>query len=160
MSTTWNRAVLLCLQMPKHLIKLGPHTASTALTTKLSLFFQSSFRHWICFPDQMASFQMAQEMLSDNANSYHHDAPFKEIHYNQHPSILLTHRGRVTHICISKLTGIIGSDNGLAPGWRQAIIWTNAGILLNEPLGTNFQWNFNQNSNIFIEENTFENAVC
>ena len=44
---------------------------------------------------------------------------------------------RVTHICVSKLT-IIGSDNGLSPGRRQAIIWTNAGILLIGPLGTNF----------------------
>ena len=33
---------------------------------------------------------------------------------------------------------IIGSDNGLPPVWRQAIIWTNAGILLIGPLGTNF----------------------
>ena len=33
---------------------------------------------------------------------------------------------------------IIGSDNGLSPVRRQAIIWTNAGILLIEPLGTNF----------------------
>ena len=33
---------------------------------------------------------------------------------------------------------IIGSDNGLSPGRRQAIIWTNAGILLIWPLGTNF----------------------
>ena len=49
----------------------------------------------------------------------------------------LTHWGRVTYICVGKLT-IIGSDNGLSPGWRQAIIWTNAGILLIEPLGTNF----------------------
>ena len=32
----------------------------------------------------------------------------------------------------------IGSDNGLAPNRRQAIIWTNAGILLIGPLGTNF----------------------
>ena len=36
-----------------------------------------------------------------------------------------------------KLT-IIGSDNGLSPGRRQAIIWINAGILLIEPLGTSF----------------------
>ena len=43
----------------------------------------------------------------------------------------------MTHICVSKLT-IIGSDNGLSPGRRQAIIWTNAGILLIRPLGTNF----------------------
>ena len=49
----------------------------------------------------------------------------------------LTHWGRVTHICVSKLT-IIGSDNGLSPGRRQAIIWTNAEILLIRPLGTNF----------------------
>ena len=43
----------------------------------------------------------------------------------------------MTHIFVVKLT-IIGSDNGLSPGWRQAIIWTNAGILLIGPLGTNF----------------------
>ena len=48
----------------------------------------------------------------------------------------LTHWGRVTHICVSKLT-IIGSDNGLPPDRRRAIIWTNAGILLIGPLGTN-----------------------
>ena len=41
----------------------------------------------------------------------------------------LTHWGRVTHICVNKLT-VIGSDNGLLPDRRQAIIWTNAGILL------------------------------
>ena len=33
---------------------------------------------------------------------------------------------------------IIGSDNGLSPVRRQAIIWTNAGILLIGPLGTSF----------------------
>ena len=49
----------------------------------------------------------------------------------------LTHWSRVTHICVGNLT-IIGSDNGLSPGRRQAIIWTNAGILLIVPLGTNF----------------------
>ena len=49
----------------------------------------------------------------------------------------LTHWGRVTHICVSKLT-IIGSDNGLSPGRRQAIVWTNAGTLLIWTLGTNF----------------------
>ena len=52
----------------------------------------------------------------------------------------LTHWGRVTHICVIKLT-IIGSDNGLSPGRRQAIIWANVGILLIGPLGTNFSEN-------------------
>ena len=51
--------------------------------------------------------------------------------------MILTNWGRVTHICVSKLN-IIGSDNGLSPGRRQAIIWTNAGILLIGPSGTNF----------------------
>ena len=41
----------------------------------------------------------------------------------------LTHWGWVMHIFLSKLT-IIGSDNGLSPSWCQAIIWTDAGILL------------------------------
>ena len=55
-----------------------------------------------------------------------------------HISILdITHWGRVTHICVGTLT-ITGSDNGLSPSRRQAIIWTNAGLLLIGPLGTNF----------------------
>ena len=53
----------------------------------------------------------------------------------------------MTHICVSDLT-IIGSDNGLSPGRRQAIIRTNAGILLIRPLGTNF-------SDILIEIQLF-----
>ena len=42
----------------------------------------------------------------------------------------------MTHICVIKLTAI-GSDNGLSPGRRQSIIWTNARLLLIWPLGTN-----------------------
>ena len=53
----------------------------------------------------------------------------------------------MTHICVDNVT-IIGSDNGLSPGRRQAIIWTNVGILLIEPLGTN-------SSEIVIEIITF-----
>ena len=43
---------------------------------------------------------------------------------------------------------IIGSDNGLSPWRRQAIIWTNDGILSIGPLGTNF-------SEILIRIQTF-----
>ena len=43
----------------------------------------------------------------------------------------------MAHICVRNLT-IMVSDNGLSPGRRQAIIWTNAGILLIGPLGTKF----------------------
>ena len=42
------------------------------------------------------------------------------------------HWGRVTHLCVSKLTSI-ASDNGLSPERRQAIIWNSAGILLIGP---------------------------
>ena len=48
---------------------------------------------------------------------------------------------------VTKLT-IIGPDNGLSPGRRQAIIWTNAGILLIRTPGTNF-------SGILSEIHTF-----
>ena len=53
----------------------------------------------------------------------------------------------MAHICVGKLT-IIGSDNGLSPSRRQAIIWTNAGILLIGHLRTTF-------SEILIEIHTF-----
>ena len=51
------------------------------------------------------------------------------------------------HICVSTLT-LIGSDNDLSPGWRQAIICTNAGILLIGPLGIHL-------NEILIKINTF-----
>ena len=59
----------------------------------------------------------------------------------------LTHWCWVTHICIGKLI-TIGSDNGLSPGRRQAIIWTNDEVLLIRPLGTRF-------NEILIRNQTF-----
>ena len=53
----------------------------------------------------------------------------------------------MTHICVSKLC-TLGSDNGLSPGRRKAIIRINTGLLLIGPLGTNF-------SEILIEIHTF-----
>ena len=41
------------------------------------------------------------------------------------------------HVCFSKLT-TIALDDGLSPGWCQAIIWTNAGVLLIGPPGIKF----------------------
>ena len=64
----------------------------------------------------------------------------------------ITHWGRVTHICVSNLI-IIGSDNCLSPDRRQAIIWTNDGILLIGPLGTNF-------SGISFEIYNFHSRKC
>ena len=64
----------------------------------------------------------------------------------------LTHWGRVMHICVDNLA-VIGSDNGLSPGRRQAIIWTNDGILLIRPSGTNF-------SEVLIEIHIFHWRKC
>ena len=75
-----------------------------------------------------------------------HDHELIGLNTQYHPTHL-THWGRMTHICVGKLT-IIGSDNGLSPDRRQVIIWTNAGILLIGPSGTNF-------NEILIEIPTF-----
>ena len=73
--------------------------------------------------------------------------------------ITLTHWGRATHICVSKLT-ITGSDNGLSPGRRQAINWTNDGILLIRTLGTNFSEILSEIHAFSFQENALENVVC
>ena len=70
----------------------------------------------------------------------------------------LTHYGWVKYICEVNLT-IIGSDNGLSPVRRQAIIWTTTGIFLILPSGKNFHEILIKKSYIFIKENTFENVV-
>ena len=81
------------------------------------------------------------------AHKVNRTASENEITFWKKWPICLTHWGRVTHICVIKFT-IIGSDNGLSPSRRQAIIWTNAGILLIRPSGTNF-------SETLIENNVF-----
>ena len=102
---------------------------------------------------QKIGIQICQNVTKNLANAVLH---IKEVHPGMtYPTKsknlvhlkVLTHWGRVTHICVSKLT-IIGSDNGLSPGRRLAIIWTNTGILLIEPSGTNF-------NKILIEIHTF-----
>ena len=64
----------------------------------------------------------------------------------------------MTHIYVSKLI-IIGEDNGLSPGWHQAIIFTNAGILLIQNAGTNFLEIFSEIHTFSLRENAFEDIV-
>ena len=88
--------------------------------------------------------------------------PLKDAHGLLQLTVLLpdlTHWGRATHICVGKLT-IIGSDNGLSPVRRQAIIWTIAGILLIGPLGTNFSEILIGIQTFSFRENAFGNVVC
>ena len=53
----------------------------------------------------------------------------------------LRHLSLVPHIYARVNRGSIGSDTGLSPIRRQAIIWINAGLLSIGPFGTNFKEN-------------------
>ena len=66
----------------------------------------------------------------------------------------------MTDICVSKLT-VIGSGNGLSPGQCQSIIWTNAGIFLIGPLGTNFSNILSEiYAILFTKTDALECVVC
>ena len=80
----------------------------------------------------MLEWECGTQLLIVTWRVVHRDLTQRQLVYSA-----LTHWGRVTHICVSKLT-IIGTNNGFSPGRRQAIIWTNAAILSNRPFGTNF----------------------
>ena len=108
----------------------------------------------IQIPNAPSSLEDYRSQIRTYIQTYSHDnftVPFHSMYW-------LTHWGRVTHICVDKLT-IIGSDNGLSPDRRQAIIGTNAGTLLIGPLRTKKQWNHYRNSYIFSQEIAFQNIV-
>ena len=64
------------------------------------------------------------------------------------------------HICSSKRT-IIGSNDGLLPGQRQAIILTNARMLLIQILGTDFNEILSEIQIFsFTKMHAFENVIC
>ena len=73
---------------------------------------------------------------------------YNEVHIHNEVHIRLKLIEAERRIYASVNYAIIGPDNALSPDRRQAIIRTNAGILLIGPLGTNF-------SEIFIEIHTF-----
>ena len=92
------------------------------------------------------SLQFQQSLMQCDAQQHQEEVQhLKNLNHNFQTKV--RHWGWLTHICISKLA-IIGSDNGLSPGRCQAIIWTNAGIMLIGLLGTNF-------SEILIEIHAF-----
>ena len=96
-----------------------------------------------------ANYASRQGLKFPSARMGNHEKPLGELtkckvkHLSdlmKYAHLYLTHWGRMMHICGDNMT-IIGSDNGSSPGRRQAIIWTNAWILLIGPLGTNFSEN-------------------
>ena len=98
------------------------------MQAEMEMSFWSSFPHWL--HQKLSNWQLLVQRMVQISSKWHHFHITTTKHF-------LTHWGRVTHICVGKLT-IIASDNGLSPDRRQAIIWTIAGILLIGPLGTNF----------------------
>ena len=66
---------------------------------------------------------------------------------------------RLSDTCVNWLT-IIGSDNGLSPGWCQAIISTNAGILLIASQGKNFNKIYSKFESFRLKKNAYENVTC
>ena len=62
-------------------------------------------------------------------------------------------------MCVGKLT-IIGSDNGLVAWTAPSHYLNQCWNIVNWTLRDKLQWNFNRNSNIFIQENALENIVC
>ena len=86
-------------------------------------------------------------LVISNTTALHHCIEMKPSTLHQIKGIL-TRWGPMTHIYTSINLAIIGSDNGLSPGRRQAIIWPNTEILLIGPLGTIF-------SEIWIKMHTF-----
>ena len=129
-----------------YLYNLGTKSIIENLTT-----LPDSKVHWAnmgpswapCWPNEPCYLDACLTMSCDTAIGLprvYHTRIVKEIsraHKFEIPLLNKMVRGRVTHICVSKLT-ICGSDNGLSPGRRQAIIWTNAGTLWIGPLGTYF----------------------
>ena len=96
-------------------------------------------------------------VISCSKYNAHTDLSFKQLNLLKLKDIFYyTHWGRVTHICVSKLT-IIGSDNGLSPPSHYRNQCWN---IVSSNLRNGLQWNPRRNSFIFILENAFENVVC
>ena len=77
-------------------------------------------------------------------------------------SFFLTHWGRVTYICVGKLT-IIGSDNGLAlgAGWPAPSHYLNqCWNIVDCTLVNKLHWNLNCNLFRFIKRNAFGSVLA
>ena len=72
---------------------------------------------------------------------------------------LLTHWGRVTHICVINLT-IIGSDSGFFAWTPPSHYLNRCWNIVNWTFRNKIQWKLNQNSYIFIKENSFKDVIC
>ena len=54
----------------------------------------------------------------------------------------------------------LGSVNGFVDCSAPSHLLNQCWFIVNQIFMNKFQWNLNQNANIFIQENTFQNVVC
>ena len=99
---------------------------------------------WKCYAAYCSSIYTSCLIYVNEYDKINETFQFQWTLYEQYRNADLTliiasfiHWSGVPHIGLNKLT-IIGSDNGLSSGGRQAIILTNAGILLIGTLRTIF----------------------
>ena len=66
----------------------------------------------------------------------------------------------MSHIIYASMNRVsIDSDNGLSPSTPSHYL-NQCWVIINWTLGNKLQWNFNQNTRLFIHENASENIIC
>ena len=150
----WFRQWLVAWSVPSHYLNQCWSIVNWTLRNKL----QSNINQMSCIFIQKSAFDNVRKMAAIlvrpqcvNTCKITAAGLLRTHCHVQH--LLFTRWGRVMHICVSKLTVIV-SDNGLSPSHylkqcMNIVNWTPG----NKPW-----WNFNLNSNIFIQENAFESV--
>ena len=116
----------------------GYYTSTGDITRSLQCHWTNiEWYGWVNHINLLGTYKRATKQSTTQLCAYSVSHTAYGIGMNKRWSRTLIHWGGEMHICIGTSTNI-SSDNGLSPGRRQAIIWTNAGILLIGPLGTNF----------------------
>ena len=133
----WFRRWLFALSAPSHYLKqcrklsigLLEKNISEFLSTFLYIIQENEFEHVIC--GMAAILVLVTWVLVLKLYTHMSLGKYTLTHYDALRSMLIfvTHWGHLTHICIGDST-IIVSDNGLSPNRRQAIFWTEMGILM------------------------------
>ena len=131
-------------------------SASRALYLR-SYIFRTSIA-WVArsgghvFPKSLITAARSKHSSSRSLMTRHWIYPSrKRIHGSVGFFHVLTHWGRVTHICVGNLTITWSAPSHYLNQCWDIVNWT---------LRNKLQWNFNRYSNIFSQENAFENVVC
>ena len=106
----------------------------------IAIFTYNVYLKWDALTLKLAAFALEFKIKHKNMFEVVIRLSIGLIWWKTKQSVEVFYWGRVTHICVGKMI-IIGSDNGLLPDRRQAIIWTNPGLLSIGPLRTYYSEN-------------------